>query len=51
MTYVAPAIKDKFESLSIDLKNVILERDVQLNNIYDLMDVLQQIVDEGEAEE
>lgn len=51
MTYVAPAIKDKFESLSIDLKNVILERDVQLNTIYDLMDVLQQIVDEGEAEE
>ncbi|ROR25242.1 hypothetical protein EDD66_1112 [Mobilisporobacter senegalensis] len=51
MTYVAPAIKDKFESLSIDLKNVILERDVQLNSVHDLISVLEEIVEEGEAEE
>lgn len=48
MTYVAPAIKDKFESLSIDLKNVILERDVQLNSVHDLISVLEEIVEEAE---
>lgn len=50
MSYVAPAIKDKFESLSIDLKNSILERDVQLNTIHDLINVLQDIVDDAGAE-
>ena len=49
-SYVAPAIKDKFESLSINLKNLILERNVQLNNIHDLINVLEQIVADGEAE-
>ena len=29
-SYVSPKIRDKFESLSIDLKNDILERNVQL---------------------
>ena len=51
MSYVAPAIRDKFESLSINLKNAILERDVQLNNIHDLIHVLEDIVAEAEAEE
>lgn len=48
-SYVSPEIRDKFETLSIDLKNVILERNVQLNNIHDLIRVLEDIV--GEAEE
>ena len=47
-SYVSPAIRDKFETLSVDLKNVILERNVQLNNIYDLIAVLENIVAEGE---
>ncbi len=51
MTYVAPAIREKFETLSIDLKNVIMERDVKLNNIHDLINVLDQIVNEAEAED
>lgn len=51
MSYVAPAIRDKFESLSINLKNAILERDVQLNSIHDLIHVLEDIVAEAEAEE
>jgi len=38
-SYVSPAIRDKFETLSIDLKNTILERNVQLNNIHDLINV------------
>jgi len=48
MSYVSPAIKDKFETLSVDLKNDILERNVQLNSIHDLIDVLDQIVKESE---
>lgn len=50
MSYVAPAIREKFETLSVDLKNNILERNVQLNNIHDLIDVLDQIVKEGESD-
>lgn len=51
MSYVAPAIKDKFETLSVDLKNSILERNVQINNIHDLINVLDQIVKEAEEDE
>jgi len=51
MSYVAPAIREKFESLSTELKNVILERDVKLNTIYDLINVLENIVSEAEAED
>lgn len=43
-SYVSPAVRDKFETLSIDLKNTILERNVQINNVYDLIDVLESIV-------
>ena len=49
-SYVAPGIKDKIETLSTDLKNLILERNVELNNMQDLIRVLEQIVEEGEAE-
>lgn len=49
-SYVSPTIADKFETLSVDLKNLILERNVQLNNMQDLICVLEQIVEEGEAE-
>lgn len=48
-SYVSPAVRDKFETLSIDLKNVILERNVQINTIHDLITVLEQIVDESEG--
>lgn len=47
-SYVSPAIRDKFETLSVDLKNIILERNVQLNTMYDLISVLEQIVAEAE---
>ncbi|MCI1930492.1 MAG: molecular chaperone GroEL [Clostridia bacterium] len=46
MSYVNPAIKEKFESLSIDLKNEILSKNVQLNTLQDLIDVLEGIVAE-----
>jgi hypothetical protein len=51
MSYVAPAIKEKFETLSVDLKNTILERDVELYTIHDLINVLDAIVKEAEDEE
>ena len=37
----------KFETLSIDLKNEILEKNVQINTIYDLINVLEEIVNQG----
>ena len=51
MSYVAPAIKDKFETLSTDLKNSILDRNVELYSIHDLIQVLDDIVKESEQEE
>lgn len=51
MSYVAPAIKDKFETLSTELKNVILERNVELYSMQDLIQVLENIVSEAEKEE
>lgn len=49
MSYIAPEIKDKFESLSVDLKNMILERNVQLYTMKDLINVLENIVAEAEG--
>ncbi|BCN30142.1 hypothetical protein [Anaeromicropila herbilytica] len=49
MSYVAPAIKEKFETLSTGLQNSILERDVRLNSLQDLINVLEEIVSEAEG--
>ena len=49
MSYVNPKLNAQFESLSIDLKNEILSRDVHLDNLQDLIAVLEQIVQEDEA--
>ncbi len=51
MSYVAPAIRDQFETLSIDLKNTILERDVELYSIHDLINVLEAIVKDADKDE
>lgn len=48
MSYIAEEVQPKFETLSIGLKNMILERDVQINNIHDLIRVLEEIVKESE---
>ena len=47
-SYVSPAVRDKIESLSIDLKNCILERNVRLETVFDLIRVLEEIVAEGD---
>lgn len=49
MSYVSPSIRSQFESMPIDLKNAILERDVKLENMNDLMAVLERIIAEGEG--
>lgn len=45
-SYIAPELQHKFETLSIDLKNAILERNVQLNTLQDLVNVLEKICNE-----
>lgn len=47
MSYIDPKIQDKFETLSIDLKNEILKRDVKLYTLQDLINCLERIVAEG----
>lgn len=47
-SYVSPAIRDKFETLSVNLKNCILERNVHLETIHDLIRVLEEICAEAE---
>lgn len=49
MSYVSPKLRAQFESLSIDLKDEILSRNVRLENLNDLIAILEQIVQEGEA--
>lgn len=46
MSYVNPGLRSKFESLSIDLKNEILRRNVRINNLQDLINVLEEILAE-----
>jgi len=49
MSHVSEEIRPKFETLSIDLKNEILKRNVTLNTIHDLIRVLEEIVRESES--
>ena len=49
MSYIAPELRDKFESLSQDLKDQILKKNVKLNNLQDLIKVLEEIVAEAES--
>ena len=48
MSYVNPKLRCYFESLSIDLKNEILSRNVHLETLNDLIAILDEIVREGE---
>lgn len=44
MSYVSPKIRSQFESLSVELKNEILSRNVHMENLHDLISVLETIV-------
>ena len=48
-SHVSPALRSQFNSLSIDLKNEILSRNVNLENLNDLIAVLDRIVSESES--
>lgn len=48
MSYIAPQMQEKFETLSVNLKNDILKRNVQINTMQDLIRVLEEIVAEEE---
>lgn len=48
-SYVSPAVREKFETLSVELKNMILERDVHIEDIHDLIRVLEDIVKESKT--
>lgn len=47
MSYIDPKLRSRFESLSIDLKNEILKRDVKLYTLQDLIKCLESIAAEG----
>jgi len=47
-SYIAPQVKEKFNSLSTGLRDMILERNVQIHTIHDLINTLEQIVTEAE---
>jgi hypothetical protein len=49
MTYVSPKVRDKFETLSVGLQNMILERNTKINTMQDLINVLEDIVKEDEG--
>lgn len=49
VSYVSPKIRNRFESLTIDLKNEILNRDVHLENLNDLIAVLERIVSDADG--
>lgn len=49
MSYIGPAIKSKFDSLSDELKSEILSRNVRLENLSDLIGILERIVSDSES--
>lgn len=44
MSYVDPSLRTQFEALSVDLKNAILERNVDLHSMADLIRCLEEMV-------
>lgn len=49
MTHVSPMVRSQFDSLSPELRKAILDRNVKINTLYDLIDVLGDIIREAEA--
>ena len=50
MSYVSPELRPKFETLSIELKDMILERNVELNTIHDLIRVWRKLLQSQRAD-
>ena len=47
MSFVHPKLRPRFEKLSPELRNAILERNVKIYTLQDLIRVLEEIVSEG----
>ncbi len=47
MSYISPAVRQKLDELSDGLRDQILARNVPLHTVYDLIQVLEEIVEEG----
>ena len=48
MSYVNPAIREKFDSMPQDLQQAVLAMDVRLESMTDLMNCLERIVAQEE---
>ena len=49
MPYISPNVREKFNSLSPELQDVILSRGEDIQSIHDLIRILDKIVKEGEG--
>lgn len=49
MSSISPKIRSKFDSLSVELQNAILVRNVSINTLHDLIGVLDDIIREEEG--
>jgi hypothetical protein len=47
MSFVHPKLRPRFETLSPELRNAILERNVKIYTLQDLIRVLEEIVSEN----
>ena len=50
MSTISPKVRSQFDSLYTSLQNAILARNVSINTLYDLIGVLDEIIQEAEAE-
>ena len=50
MSTISPKVRSQFDSLSPSLQNAILARNVSINTLCDLIGVLDEIIQEAEAE-
>ena len=48
MSLISPAVQSHFNTLSKSLQDEILQKNVQIDTLQDLINVLEEIVDEGE---
>lgn len=49
MSSISPKVRSQFDSLSVELQNAILARNVTINTLYDLIGVLDDIIREEEG--
>lgn len=48
MSAISPAIRDKFDSMPLDLQQAVLNTGMQLDTVADLMACLERIIAEEE---